>query len=47
MVETGGFKCLHFSQIGDALNNDAEVRYVNLCLPVSNMIGRIKLLTGD
>lgn len=47
VVETGGFECLHFSQIGDVLNNDAEVRYVNLCLPVSNMIGRIELLTGD
>lgn len=46
VVETGGFECLHFSQIGDALNSDAKVRYVNLCLPVPNMLGRIKLLTG-
>lgn len=32
VVETGGFECLHFSQIDDALNNGDEVRYVNLCL---------------
>lgn len=34
VVKTGGFECLHFSQIDDVLNNDDEVRYVNLRLPV-------------
>lgn len=32
VVETGDYECLHFSQIDDVLNNDGEVRYVNLCL---------------